>query len=121
MGQGFQDAGVNLQAKNFRRYLDQLEKIDKEQQEVFGVQNKGLERSFSRAEKSAKNYDSQLRKTEKTQRSFGKTLGTLGAGAAVGLALREFINFSKESIDLAREQARVEAQLATAIQSTGFW
>ncbi len=47
-------AGVNLQAKNFNKYIKQLNTIEKEQQEVFGTQNQGLAKSYDRATKPLK-------------------------------------------------------------------
>ncbi len=108
-------AGVDLQAKGFREYIRRLEQIEKKNRAVFDQQFKGTGKSFQQITSAAKDYERQLNKTTKTQSEFGKTIRTLGAG----LAVRELARFGKESIDLAREQARVEAQLATAIQSTG--
>ena len=108
-------AGVDLQAKGFREYIRKLEQIEKKNRAVFDQRFKGTGKSFAQITSAAKDYERQLKKTTKTQSEFGKTIRTLGAG----FAARELVRFGKESIDLAREQSRVEAQLATAIQSTG--
>jgi hypothetical protein len=74
------DAGVNLEARGFREYLRKLDQIDKQQQEVFGKQERGLEQSFDKAEKSAKQYENQIKKTDRAQAELGKTLQGLALG-----------------------------------------
>ncbi len=46
-------------------------------------------------------------------------LATTLKGLATGLIVREIFNFGKESLNLAREQAAAEAQVASTIASTG--
>jgi hypothetical protein len=132
-------AGVSLEAEGFQKYLKQLEQIDKKQQETFDTKFKGTGRTFAQVTKAAKAYEKELNALAKaerrardeaeklaqqqkivaaTQRQAAlSTLGVVGAAATSGI--RASIEFSKESLRLARIQAKAEAQLATAIRSTG--
>lgn len=112
---GLEPAGVDLQARNFRQYIDRLGQIDKTQRRIFGSQPKGLNQSFTKARRSAKQFEDQINKTTRAQQQFGNALGAIG----VTIGLRETIRFAQESINLAREQAKTEAQLEAGIRSTG--
>ncbi len=132
-------AGVTLEAKGFKEYLNRLDRVEKKNREVFDQEFKGTTKSFKEVTRAAKIYEQQIENARKEQERFRReqeksrieqkklataqkqqrqiaTASAIAGGAVIG---REAIQFAKESINLAREQARVEAQLATAIQSTG--
>lgn len=133
-------AGVDLQAKGFKEYLSRLDRVEKKNREVFDQQFKGTKKSFDEVKRAAKAYEQQIESARKEQERFRREQeksrieqkklataqrrqrGLIVGGAALGaaaLGTREIVRFGKESVNLAREQIRVEAQLATAIQSTG--
>ncbi len=92
-----EQAGVELIAKNFNKYIKQLDTIDKTQQEVFTSQSTGLDKSFNSATKAADKYDNGLKQVNKTQKktqasqkqstqsllSFTASVKAFATGAAV--------------------------------------
>ncbi len=120
-----EQAGVELIAKNFNKYIKQLDTIDKTQQEVFGPQLKGVDKSFGSATKAANKYEKELKQISQTSKQTAAAQSQLGAATKiVGVAIaavvaQQTLRFAGESLNLAREQLRVEAQLGAAIKSTG--
>lgn len=118
-------AGVDLQAKGFKQYIANLEAIEKQQREVFDREFKGTERSFEKTQKAARDYQRELDKTAKQEKRLAaeqkkrQQIQRALIAAGVALVAREALQFAKESVELAQIQAKAEAQLATAIQSTG--
>lgn len=115
---GLEPAGVDLQARGFKQYIDRLQKIDKQQQEIFGAQPKGIKRSFSRAEKAAKDYESQIKRTQQIQRSFNQILGQL----AFGVLTKETAEFVLQSAQMAaafRGQREALTNLAASYGQSG--
>ena len=120
-----EQAGVELIAKDFNKYIKQLDAIDKTQQEVFGPQLKGVDKSFNSATKAADKYEKELKQISQTSKQTAAAQSQLGAATkVVGVAIaavvaQQALRFAGESLNLAREQLRVEAQLGAAIKSTG--
>ncbi len=129
-------AGVSLEAEGFAEYLKKLDKIEKKQQEVFDTKFKGTEKTFAQVTKASKAYEKELNDLAKAERKAtdeAKKLafqqqqaakaqkilarGVVIAGVAAGA--RAAFNFGKQSLELAKVQARAEAQLAATIKSTG--
>jgi hypothetical protein len=77
-------AGVSLVAESFNKYIKQLQIIDKQQQAIFDVDSKKLDKAFDDAIKSARDYEKGLRKTRSTTKGLGAisvSAGNLAAGA----------------------------------------
>lgn len=121
-GQNFTPAGVDLQAKGFRDYIKQLDEIDKKQRAAFDKEFKGTGKSYNDVTKAAKQYEQELARVEKAEQKAAQQRKLHNAALAAGAALlaREVIQFSAENVNLAREQAKAEAQLEQALRSTGF-
>jgi hypothetical protein len=83
-------AGISLEAQNFNKYIKQLDRIDKAQQDIFDVDDKELASAFEKATKAAKNYEKELNdiaKSSKKAETSAKGVGVAAAGAAgVGIA-----------------------------------
>ncbi len=118
-------AGVDLQAKGFNDYIKKLDAIEKKNREVFDQDFKGTEKSYAQITAAAKKYEKELNDINKATKKVSTTQTQLGAATkVVGVAIaavvaQQALRFAGESLDLAREQLRVEAQLGAAIKSTG--
>ncbi len=102
-----EQAGVELIAKNFNKYVKELDTIDKKQQEVFSFQSTGLDKSFASATKSADKYEKELKqvnntqsRTQASQKKTGASFTALAAGA-IALATSQVAKFTIESAKLA--------------------
>ena len=63
-----EQAGVDLQAKGFREYLNKLEQIEKQQRETFDKEFKGTGKSFEKVTRAAREYEQQLNRYPLTER-----------------------------------------------------
>jgi len=116
-------AGISLQAQNFNKYISQLDKIDKVQQDIFNVDDKNLAGALDKATKAARNYEKELKSVADGSKKAGiaaKGIGLAAAGAAgVGIAaiskltdvitnlasvaVSAFIEFTKGGVALNRQ------------------
>ncbi len=125
-------AGVNLQAKGFREYLNKLERIEKQQRETFDKEFKGAGKSFEKVTRAAKDYEQQLNRTRQAQdklaraNQLNRNLAQLesrqrrlggGGGGGLGLpgglgaagAVAGAIGLAKAIKDTSRESAEAAA------------
>jgi hypothetical protein len=78
-------AGISLVAENFNKYIKQLGRVDKAQQEIFNVDDKELASALENATKALRAYEKALRNAGKKTSTFSKNL-SLAATGGIGLA-----------------------------------
>lgn len=82
-----EQAGISLVAENYNKYIKQLDKIDKAQQEVFNVDSSKLDKAFSNTSKSASKAKGGIGGLTSGLASIGSVATVATAGmAAVGAA-----------------------------------
>lgn len=102
-------AGIDLQAKNFNKYVKQLETIDKLQQDIFDVDSQDVTKAFNSASRAADKYAKELKQIEvanekisRSQKQFAQGLQGAAAGL-VAFATGAVTQFGAESAKLSAQ------------------
>lgn len=116
---GFTKGGIELEARNFKTYLRQLESIEKKQDQAFSERSfRGAERGFRRIEDEAKKYERQLQRTAKAQNAFLTGLGGFAAGF-LSRATLQAIADSAQAAAAFQGQQRALGNLAASYGQAG--
>lgn len=91
-------AGVELIAKNYRDYMQQLRNIDKEQQKVFSDQGRGAEQAHRAAANAAKGHERQVKSLEQAYKSMQRIIALVFASRV----FREGMEAVEEALDFRR-------------------
>lgn len=100
---GLEPAGVDLQARGFREYINKLQQIEKANRRVFDQQFRGTGLSYSQVTSAAKKYQQQAQQTANTQNQLVQAFAT---GALIGFGRQLTI----AAIEAARAAAAFQGQ-----------
>ncbi len=112
---GLETSGIDLQAKGFRKYIKNLDAIEKKERKVFETEFKGTEKSFAQIQKAAKAYEKELKAVANAEKKAQQSAEKL-ANAQVKAANKARAAQKKQADE--RKQAG-RAQVSGGFQTLG--